>query len=179
MGTKNYKLIEFTAGASISAAVEELKRENELCCGLFNGIMLYSDKDDIDSAYKKLTGKTKDEFYAKQQEFYEEEKKREEEYKKSIPTLTKEWIKKGKAILDKEYYDLWEEVVPIRLNDLYEGMELGASLEIIEQLNKGCDLSTAKQIIESQNHSANSFYLVASMVFSLCKRGSEFVKYIQ
>lgn len=58
MKTK-YREIEFVAGQSIESAVKELKEQKDLVCGSFNGEMLYSDIDDVDSAYKKVTGKTK------------------------------------------------------------------------------------------------------------------------
>ena len=62
-----YKTIEFGIGNNIESAVKKLKSYNELVCGSFNGQMLYSDIDDLDSAYVKITGKTKYEFdvYAK------------------------------------------------------------------------------------------------------------------
>ena len=59
---KNYKKIEFSAGESIESAVKELKKHKDLVCGSFNGKILYSDIDDMDSAFKKVTGKTKAEF---------------------------------------------------------------------------------------------------------------------
>lgn len=43
-------------------AVSELKSHESLVCGKFNDQMLYSDIDDLDSAYKKITGLAKSEF---------------------------------------------------------------------------------------------------------------------
>jgi hypothetical protein len=93
--------------------------------------------------------------------------------------LTKDWIEKGSKILDKKYIERWKKCVPIRLDDLYEGMELRACLEIIEQLNKGCSVEAAKEIIDKQGHSGMSYGLVCSMVNSFCDRGSEFVKFVK
>ena len=62
---KKYKEIEFGLAIGIKEAVEELnkyKEKNELVFGIFNGEKLYSDIDDLNSAYKKITGKTKSEF---------------------------------------------------------------------------------------------------------------------
>ena len=73
---KSYKEIEFYFG-DIEKAVEELKKHNEQGKKVFitfNGEKLYSDIDDVDSAYKKVTGKTK-------AEFDEAERIRSEEYK--------------------------------------------------------------------------------------------------
>ena len=174
-----YTVIEFGAGCSIDTAVEELKICEGKYCGSFNGIMLYSDIDDLDSAYKKITGKTKSEYDSllkKQNDEYEKEKRR---HKESIPELTKEWIEKGNAILDEKYRELWAKCVPIRLDDLYRGMELICCLDIVKELNKGCSLNEAKNIIDKQSHSGTSFYLVCSMVKSFCGRGKEFVDFVR
>jgi len=69
--------------------------------------------------------------------------------------------------------------VPNRLDDLYQGFELGACLEIAKALNAGSSLETTKIIIENQGHSGMSFNLVCSMVKSFCDRGSEFVTYVK
>ena len=63
----NYRKIEFGAGDSIERAMKDLarfKERGELVYGEFNGQKLYSDVDDLDSAFKKVTGKTKTEFDA-------------------------------------------------------------------------------------------------------------------
>lgn len=176
---KKYREIEFNAGQDIESAMEELKAQKDLVCGKFNGQILYSDVDDVDSAFKKITGKTKSEFDADakaENDRYKEELRKHEE---SIPELTKEWIAKGESILDEQYHETWKECVPIRLGDLYRGMELGCTLEIVEKLNAGCELEEAKTIIEGQGHSGMSFGLVCSMVNSFSHRGSEFVKYVR
>lgn len=163
-----YRKIEFGAGNSIERAIRDLslyKEHGELVCGEFNGKMLYSDVDDLDSAYVKITGKTK-------AEFDEVERIRYEEYQDE-----RRWIEKGNLILDKKYHELWAKCVPIRLNDLYKGMELGATLDIVKELNAGCELTVAKGIIKEQGHSGMSFGLVCSMVKSFCDRGEEFVNY--
>ena len=157
--------------------LNEYKAKNELVFINFNGNELYSDIDDLDSAYVKVTGKTKEEFDEYQRlkyDEYEEEKRKHEE---SIPELTKEWIEKGNKILDKEYHELWAECVPIRLSDLYRGMELGMCLDIVDNLNRNCSLDEAKDIIDNQGHSGMSYSLVRSMVKSFCKRGNEFLNY--
>lgn len=179
---KTYKKIEFGAGENIDSAVNILKRykiNNELAYGLFNGIELYSDIDDIDSAYKKVTGKTKDQYNHEEQKWLSDYEEQNRKHKEAIPSLTEEWIEKGSKILDEKYMELWVKIIPIRLNDLYNGMELGACLEIIAQLNNGCDLKQAKKIIEDQGHSGMSFGLVCSMVNCFCDRGPEFIKFIK
>lgn len=174
---KNYREIEIFAGNTIEDAVKELNKHEDLVCIKFNDKMLYSDIDDLESAFKKITGKTKSEFDEARRienEKYEQEKK---EHKEAIPKLTIEWVEKGKKILDEKHHKLWAKIVPIRLGDLYRGMELGNCLEIVEQLNKCAELEKAKSLIENQGHSGMSFSLVCSMIKEFCDRGDEFVRY--
>ena len=179
---KNYRQITFGAGESIESAIKQLGRYkdlNELVYGAFNGQKLYSDIDDMDSAFKKITGKTKAEFDKSEQERSDQHKEEERKHKESIPELTKEWIEKGNSIIDSRYHDLWAKCVPIRLEDLYHGFELGCCLDIVKELNSGCEMETAKTIIENQGHSGMSFGLVCSMVKSFCDRGNEFVSFVR
>ena len=175
---KNYRKIEFMAGQSVESAVNELKKYKDLVCGSFNGHILYSDIDNMDSAYMKITGKTKAEFDEAERKRQEQHEEEERKHKESIPELTKEWIEKGENTLDEKYRELWNKCVPVRLNDLYRGFELGACLEIVKELNNGCELEVAKAIIEKQGHSGMSFSLVCSMVKSFCDRGNEFVNFV-
>lgn len=177
---KNYKEIEFGFG-NIESAIKVLnkyKEKNELVFGVFNGQKLFSDIDDIDSAYLKITGKTKDEFDMEQQQRNAEYIKQKIEHEESIPEQTKEWIIKGEKVLDIKYRAKWNEIVPIRLKDLYRGLELGMCLEIVEELNNGVDFKIVKEIIDGQGHSGMSFRLVCSMVKSFCDRGADFVSYV-
>ncbi|MBG9693331.1 hypothetical protein ABD91_21590 [Lysinibacillus sphaericus] len=62
---KKYEKINFLVGNTVEQAVKELlsyKEEGKLVCGEFNGVVLYSDTVTMDSAYQKITGKTKAEF---------------------------------------------------------------------------------------------------------------------
>ena len=180
--TTMYREIEFGAGDSIDNAVATLefyKQKGELVFGVFNGHRLYSDVDTIDSAYKRITGKTKAQFDAYMDECNKEHNRSEEEHMAAIPQLTIEWIDKGANVLDEEYMELWKEVVPIRLGDLYHGMELGCTLDIVSMLNNGCEFSEAQKIIEQQGHSGMSFALVCSMIKSFSKRGEGFVTFIK
>ena len=86
----------------------------------------------------------------------------------------KHWIEEGHKILDEKYWAEWDECVPIRLKDLYHGMELGCCLEVVKALNDGCELSQAIKIMENQNHSGMSWCLVRAMVKAFCDRGEEF-----
>lgn len=172
-----YRKIEMWAGSTIESAIEEMSKQDDLVCLEFNGKMLYSDIDDLDSAYKKITGKTKSEFDEAERQRQAEYEREKREHEEAIPRLTTEWIEKGKAILDEKHHELWTKIVPVRLGDLYRGMELGACLDIVKQLNNGCELEKAKTMIEEQGHSGMSFGLVCSMIKAFSDRGDEFVKY--
>jgi len=177
-----HRKIEFGAGDSIERAMQDLarfKERGELVYGEFNGQKLYSDVDDLDTAYKKITGKTKADFDAEQKAENDRYKEEQRKHKEAIPELTKEWIEKGNKILDEQYHEKWAKCVPIRLDDLYRGFELEATIDIVKELNAGCELDKAKEIIEGQGHSGTSFGLVCSMVKSFCNRGAEFVAYVR
>lgn len=178
---KNYKEIGFYCGCDIETAVKKLleyKEKGELVCGSFNGHVLYSDNVTVDSAFLEITGKTKADFDKDREEDRKKLIREREEYESKIPELTKEWIAKGHKILDEKYWSEWDKCVPIRLNDLYEGIELKDCLDIIEPLNNGCSLEDAKKIIDDQGHSGMSYGLVKCMVDSFCDRGQEFANYI-
>jgi hypothetical protein len=174
-----HKEIEFGFG-NLESAVNELakyKEQGELVFGVFNGQKLYSDVDDIDSAYMKVVGKTKSEADAAEKKWHEEYEEKKRKHREAIPQLTTEWIEKGKLVLDEKYHETWNKCVPIRLGDLYEGMELGDTLEIIKELNAGCKLEVAKEIIAGQGHSGMSYSLVCAMVKSFCDRGEDFASF--
>lgn len=178
---KKYREVDFYFG-NLEKAVEELekhKNKGELVFIEFNGVKLFSDVDDLDSAFVKVTGKTKSEFDELERIRREEYENEERKHKESIPQLTIEWIEKGKSILDEKYHYLWIKCVPIRLKDLYKGMELEMCLDIVKRLNEGCSLDESKEIVESQGHSGMSFGLICSMVKSFCDRGTEFVEYVR
>lgn len=179
---KNYRKIEFLAGNTIEMAVTQLldyKERGLLACGDFNGVTLYSDAVTMDDAYKSITGKTKSEFDDFQREEIEKGKRMRAEHQKSIPSLCEEWKAKGREVLDEDKWERWDTIVPIRLDDLYQGMELGCCLAIVDILNTSGNLDDAKKEIESQGHSGMSFGLVCAMVKEFCDRGQEFVDHVR
>lgn len=179
---KKYTEIELLAGCDIETAVNELlehKEKGKLVSVNFNGHILYSDTVTFDSAYLEIVGKTKAEWDKEREQQRQEFIREEKEHEAKIPELSKEWIAKGHNILDEKYWTEWDKCVPIRLGDLYRGMELGACLEIIEPLNNSCSLEEAKEIIVNQNHSGMSFGLVRAMVKAFCDRGAEFAEFVR
>jgi hypothetical protein len=178
---KIYLEIEFF-GETIEDAVKKLvgyREKGKLACGEFNGVTLYSDTVTMDSAYKEITGRTKAESDKARQEWKENYERQQREHEEKIPELSKEWMKKGREILAEDKWEYWDKIVPIRLGDLYQGMELGCCLDIVGILNNNGTLDKAKEKIEDQGHSGMSFGLVCSMVKAFCDRGDEFVEYIR
>ncbi len=179
---KNYKEIEFMIGSNIESAVKELLKYKEkgiLVYGDFNGHTLYSDTVTVDGAYMEIIGRTKAEHDKSQKEWKENYDREQREHKESIPSLSKEWMQKGREILTEDKWEYWDKIVPIRLNDLYHGMELGCCLDIVKILNNNGTLDKAKKVIESQYHSGMSYGLVCAMVREFCNRGNEFVEYVK
>ena len=176
-----YVKLSSPLGESLDSVVKNLLEYNYLgqyACIDFNGHTLYSDVDTMDTAYMKIVGMSKSDYDTLEQKRHQEYQDAKRNHEESIHELKGEWITKGKEILDEKYHTLWEQCVPIRLNDMYQGMELGATLDIVKELNSGCDLETAEIIIDEQGHSGMSFGLVCSMVKSFCDRGDSFVKYV-
>jgi predicted nuclease with TOPRIM domain len=177
---KDYKTVKFLIGNDIEDAVKELldyKAKGILVKGEFNGCTLYSDTVTVDGAYKEITSKTKAEFDKSREEWKENYDKAEKEHTEKIPSLTEEWIGKGHELLTEDKWELWDRIVPIRLGDLYHGMELGACLDIVKILHNST-LDEAKKEIEKQGHSGMSWGLVCSMVKAFSDKGEEFVKFV-
>lgn len=178
---KKYTEIEFGLGARIEECVNELleyKEKGELVFGTFNGYKLYSDSVTMDSAYKEITGKTKQEFDDCAKKQHEEYKKQKQEHLDTIPEQAKHWMEEGRKVLDKSKWALWDRMVPVRLHDLYQGTELKYCLDVVKILDNGT-LEDAKKEIECQGHSGMSFGLVCAMVKEFSQRGEEFADYVR
>lgn len=91
------------------------------------------------------------------------------------------WIKRGHEILPKDKWEYWDEIVPIRAKDLYEGMELDCTLEIEEILKEKAENSfkRASNKLDSQGHSGMSYSLMKAMISEFCTNGKEFKKYLE
>lgn len=174
------KEIEFYAGMTITEAWRSLLKESanceQTCYGTFNGRQLLS-TDTLDEAYKKVTGLTKSEFDEQDRREREENKRKEEEFIASIQSKTEEYKKAARGVIIEEQYDYWDEIVPIRLHDLYHGMELDATLEICrimrdESASLEERIEKAKKAFDNQGHSGMSAGLVLSMIKAFCPDGT-------
>ncbi|EOU1989999.1 hypothetical protein BFS06_11470 [Clostridium perfringens] len=172
-----YKEIKVLPGVTIDEYVNELlmyKEKGELVYGSFNGHILYSDKVTLDDAYKQITGRSKEEYCKEIEDFLGRSKK----FKRRIPELSKFWMEEGRKVLEEDKWGEWDRVVPIRLNDLNEGISLSQCLDIIKLLNDGKSFKHIKRLVETQGHSAVSFGLLCSMLKQFSTKGNELVDYL-
>lgn len=174
--------IEFYPGENLDGAYQELQR-NSPCCGEFNGKVLYS-TDTLDGIYTKVLGMTKQEYEEYLRKEHEEYERKEAEFKAKIPQLTEEYRKRARGIIPKEHLEYWDKIVPIRLNDLYRGMELDCWLELIAMLNddtkdKSDKLEKCRVMFSEQGHSGTSEGLVFTGLRCFHPLGEDLVSYIK
>ena len=176
-----YAQIEFVAGTSLSECINELSNKNTLCYGIFNGHPIYSDNLNRDEIFIRICGMTEQDLESRKKQAALDYEKQEKEFKKRIPTMAKKYFALAKGVIADDKLEKWNQVVPIRLNDLYKGMELDATLDIIKELNKADEnnnhFAEAKQKFESQGHSGMSWGLMCSMLIEFAPNGEEFVNY--
>lgn len=177
---EGYLKLDPLAGSTIDEVVKELENYNSQGKKVyvsFNGTPLYSDSVTLDSAYMAIMEKTKDDFTKEMEQIQQNLLKQEMEFKQRIPELTEEWKAKGREVLTEDKLELWDKVVPIRLNDLYQGFELGACLDVVKVLNNEGSFEEATAILDSQGHSGMSYGLVVSMIREFATCGKEFYKF--
>ena len=95
-----------------------------------------------------------------------------------------DYRKRARGIIPEEHLKYWDKIVPIRLNDLYHGMELDCWLTFIEILN-----DTSKEVLErfercrfifcEQGHSGMSSGLVFMGLKRFHPLGEALVSYIK
>ena len=173
--------IEFSAGQNIESAYRDLQ-EYAPSYGEFNDHTICS-FETLDEIFQKIVGMTKDEYYKYAKE---EEEKRQQElktYKERIPELITYYKDKARGIIPENKLKYWDRIVPIRLNDLYRGMELDCWLDIIKVLNnedksKDERLKECRDLFYKQGHSGMSGFLVLAGLKELHPLGYEVAAYI-
>ena len=159
---KKYIDVDFNCGMTIEEAVKYLRqlsyKTGKDYCGTFNGNILSSDMT-VDEAYIECIGKTFKEFKDEQEKMRQDLIRREEEHK----------------VLSQDKWSKWDRCVPIRLGDLYEGMELGQCLDIIKTVKED-SIAAGIKVMKNQGHSGMSWGLMKSMIYTFCDCGNEFVE---
>jgi hypothetical protein len=175
------KKIEFLPGDSIDTAWKGLLRASaecgDTCFGEFNGREIRS-TDTLDEAYMKILGKTKSEHEKEMQDWRNEYERQEKEHKDNIPNLIPIYREKARGVILEDQYEYWDKIVPIRLDDLYHGMELDATLDLCkimrdESMSYDERLKKAYDTFMNQGHSGMSAGLVASMLRAFCPDGHD------
>lgn len=174
--------IEFYGGQSIDCAYQMLQECGEPCFGIFNDKKIYS-TDTIDEAYTKVLGTSKFEFEERMRKEQEKHEQEEAEFKAKIPLLTDKYRIRARGIIADEHLEYWDNIVPIRLNDLYHGMELDCWLELISELNKFENnkeeiFRACYNLFCKQGHSGMSARLVFSGLKRFHSLGNELVEFI-
>lgn len=173
----NYREIDFNCGTTLEECINELiayREKGILAFGKFNGHIFYSDTVTLDSAYKQIHGQTKKEYDEDRANFKRQYEKEQQEYLERIPELTECWIKKGREVLDKNKWDMWDDIVPKMLDDIYKDGLLRNCLDIVSLLNED-KFNDAVEAINNQGHSGLSFSLICSMISMFSDKGDEFI----
>lgn len=175
------KEIDLFAGTNLDEAIDWLKKEaekeGEPCFVKFNGKILYS-TDTIDEAYIKVIGKTKAEFEDEQRKWKEEYDRAEREHRARIPQLTEKYRNEARGLVLDSELEYWDKIVPIRLGDLYHGMELQQVLDCCkimrdESLVLAERLEKAYDVFMAAGHSGMSANLTMAMLARFCPHGAE------
>jgi hypothetical protein len=131
-----------------------------------------------DEAFMEVLGKTEQDHKKSVRDHLSRIEREKRDHEQSIPAKTAFWIEEGKSVLREDLWDEWAKCVPIRLSDLYRGMELKCCLDIIKLIRANL-FEEAKTEIESQGHSGMSFSLVKSMVCHFHEKGIEFFEFLE
>ena len=78
--------------------------------------------------------------------------------------LISNYIERGKKVISEDKWLLWSQIIPVRVDDLYHGLEVENALEILESYKEEKDLSKVKKIFDDAGHSGWSAGLVASII---------------
>lgn len=138
----------------------------EHCYADFNTRLMFSDES-LDQAYLRVHGMPKneyDELRMKERAEFLERQKNEEEYSKNLPELTIYLIEKGREVLHEKFWADWSKIVPIRLNDLYRGMELRSFIDVVNVYKTGHSIEEIEKTLYSQHHSGTSYGLVLALM---------------
>lgn len=156
------------------AAADE---SGEVLKAVFNDKYLLSTDTD-DDAYLRITGKTKAEHDAYVKQWLDERKRQREEHEARIPQLTEKYRQQARGLVLDETVEYWDEIVPIRLGDIYRGMELDNVLDCCrvmrdETLSRIERLRKAYKIFNDAGHSGMSAGLTMAMLRRFCPDGNE------
>lgn len=181
--TKTYQESHAIVG-SLDKCVEYLlqcKEAGEQIVFNFNGHNLYSDTVTMDSAYLEVVGQTKADFDKAREEWRNERAAEEARIERELEVKIPEWKEKGREMFWEDKWELWDEAVEIRANDLYHGRELDCVLKVQELLTSGSKeegFVKAMEYMNEQGHSGTSWAITCSLIKEFCDKGEDFVQYL-
>lgn len=91
--------------------------------------------------------------------------------------LLQYYLYQGAEILEPCYLKKWQEIVDIRLQDLFFENELDDALELAALLNRKIPILEVCDQVHCQEHSEFSARLTLAIVERICARGSELKTY--
>lgn len=170
------KRVEFPMSMNLDECIRSIYAYEEPVCSDFNSSII-TNTISKDENYKRVTGMTEKEFKDKQEKYMRDlELKLKQQEERAIANIP-HWIEEGHKVLSKDKWNKWDEVVPIRAKDLYNGFELDCTLEIQKYL-KDKKFELAEKELSKQGHSGMSYSLMKCMIKEFCDNGSEFIKYL-
>lgn len=175
------EITEFTNIDELHIMIHQFKFDNPDKKGYatFNGFLFFTDDEDltIDHLYQTICGESKAEHLAKRRNLYVESLARETKHKIMQAEHISSFIKSGLKVLPRKKHEKWIDIVPVRVMDLYHGLDLENFLELYDNLQIET-FETVKECFLSQGHSGGSAGVVLLMLKEFSPRGKDFAKFM-
>lgn len=75
------------------------------------------------------------------------------------------YIIRGHKVFKEDKLNTWDKIVPIRVDDLYNGLEIENALQIVEEYERSHDVTECRRIFNEANHSCISACLVKAIIY--------------
>lgn len=171
------KQIELPMSMNLDECINMLYTYKEPVCAEFNSSII-TNTISKDENYKRVTGMTEKEFKEKQDKYIKDLLNKMQQHEENAINKIPYWIEEGHKVFSKDKWKDWDEVVPIRAKDLYNGFELDCTLKIQDYL-KNKEFELAQYRLNRQGHSAMSYSLMKAMIREFCDNGEEFLEYLK
>ncbi len=170
-------------GGTIDSCLRELRekaaaeKSGEVLRAKFNDSYILSTDSD-DEVYMRILGRTKAEQEERERKWHEDYEAKKKAHEARIPELTEHYRKEARGVIIDSELEYWDKIVPIRLGDLYRGMELDQVLDCArvmrdETLDRVGRLRKAYKIFNDAGHSGMSAGLTKAMLRRFCPDGNE------
>ena len=153
-------------------ALMDADKRGEKVYFYWNGVKLHSEGMTEEKVYLDAYKTPKEEFDKMRAAI----EKNEKESKAKALLNAEEWIKEGEELIYPERKKDWEDCVYKRIDDIYNGKDIEAALEIMKRLDEGYGMDEIKEVLKDQKHSGSSGGKVRNIVLHFSKRGPEFFR---